>query len=151
MIKLKFASLYLWILLVFVNEYCGKSRFQIFNRKNNFEQLILIWIEAGWSMIIFKITHIFKSLYWIFYNVASAFYVLVLWPRGLWHLSFPARDWTHTSCIGRWSLNREPTGKSLTYDFLLLHLNRKHRGMTAPTTILCKIFQISDFFSHSIL
>ena len=27
------------------------------------------------------------------------------WPSGMWYFSFPTRDQTHTSCIGRQSLN----------------------------------------------
>ena len=27
------------------------------------------------------------------------------WPQGMWDLSSPTRNWTHTSYIGRWSLN----------------------------------------------
>ena len=34
---------------------------------------------------------------------------LVFWPRSMWDLSFLTRDWTHTSCIGRWSLNHWTT------------------------------------------
>ena len=33
------------------------------------------------------------------------FYVLVLWPQGMWDLSSLTRDWTHIPCIGRRSLN----------------------------------------------
>ena len=29
---------------------------------------------------------------------------LVFWPPGMWDLSFPISDRTHTPCIGRWSL-----------------------------------------------
>ena len=28
-----------------------------------------------------------------------------LWPWGMWDLCSPTRDWTHTPCIERWSLN----------------------------------------------
>ena len=33
------------------------------------------------------------------------FYVLVFSPRGMWDLSFPTRDQTHTPYFGRWILN----------------------------------------------
>ena len=39
------------------------------------------------------------------YNIASAVYVLVFWPLGIWDFSFPARDQTQTPCTGRLSLN----------------------------------------------
>ena len=32
-------------------------------------------------------------------------YGLVFWPQGMWDLSFPTRDRTHTPCIRKWSLN----------------------------------------------
>ena len=32
-------------------------------------------------------------------------FVLLLWPRGMWDLSSPTRDQTHTPCIGRGSLS----------------------------------------------
>ena len=51
----------------------------------------------------------FKSLYWICYNIASVFYVLVFWPRDMWDLSSPTRDQTHTPCIGRQSLHHWTT------------------------------------------
>ena len=38
-------------------------------------------------------------------------YGLVFWPRGMWDLSFPTRDRTHTSCIRKWSLNHRTTRK----------------------------------------
>ena len=33
------------------------------------------------------------------------FYVLVFWLCDTWDPSFPMRDGTYTSCIGRWSLD----------------------------------------------
>ena len=33
------------------------------------------------------------------------FYVLAFWPWGMWDLTSPTRDCTHTPCIRRWSLN----------------------------------------------
>ena len=40
-----------------------------------------------------------------FVTILLLFYVLVFWPRGLWDLSSPTRDRTHTIYIGRQSLN----------------------------------------------
>ena len=31
------------------------------------------------------------------------------WPQGIWDLSSPTRDWTHSPCIERWSCNQETT------------------------------------------
>ena len=33
------------------------------------------------------------------------FYFLAFWPRGMRNLSSLTKDWTHTPCIGGWSLN----------------------------------------------
>ena len=38
-------------------------------------------------------------------------YGLVFWPRGMWDLSFPTMDRTHTPCIRKWSLNHWTTRK----------------------------------------
>ena len=40
-----------------------------------------------------------------FVTILLLFYVFVFWPWGMWDLSSPTRDWTHTPCIGRQSLN----------------------------------------------
>ena len=40
-----------------------------------------------------------------FVTILLLFHVLVFWPRGMWDLSSPTRDQTHTPCIGRRSLN----------------------------------------------
>ena len=39
-----------------------------------------------------------------FVTILLLFYVLVLWPRGMWDLSSLTRDRTRTPCVGRWSL-----------------------------------------------
>ena len=44
-----------------------------------------------------------------FVTVLLLFYVLVFWPRGMWDLSSPNRDWTCTPCIGRRSSNHWTT------------------------------------------
>ena len=40
-----------------------------------------------------------------FVTILLLFYVLFFWPQGVWDLSPPTRDRTHTPCIGRRSLN----------------------------------------------
>ena len=40
-----------------------------------------------------------------FATISFLFYVLVFWPQGMWDLSSPIRDRTHTSCIGKRSPN----------------------------------------------
>ena len=44
-----------------------------------------------------------------FVKILLLFYVLVYWSWAMWDLGFPTRDQTHTSCIGRWSLNHRTT------------------------------------------
>ena len=53
------------------------------------------------------------------------------WPRGLWHLSSLTRDWTHTPCIWRWSLNHWTTREvpsSVLLNFLVLLSRAEHRA-----------------------
>ena len=40
-----------------------------------------------------------------FVTILLLFYILVFWPGGIWDLSSPTRDRTHTPCIGKRSLN----------------------------------------------
>ena len=44
-----------------------------------------------------------------FVTILFLFYVLVFWPQGMWDLSSLTRDRTHTSCIGRQTLNHWAT------------------------------------------
>ena len=44
-----------------------------------------------------------------FVTTLLLFYILVFWPLGMWDLSSPARDWTCSPYIGRWSLNHWTT------------------------------------------
>ena len=58
----------------------------------------------------FDVDH-FKSLYWIWYNIASI-YALIFWPWGMWDLYSPTRDQTCIPCIGWRSLNHWTTRKA---------------------------------------
>ena len=51
----------------------------------------------------------FYSLYSISYNIASVFFVF--WPRGMWDLSSPTRDWTCTPAVKGEILTTGPPGK----------------------------------------
>lgn len=44
-----------------------------------------------------------------FVTILLQFYVLDFWLQGMWDLSSPAKDQTHTFCIGRQSLNHRTT------------------------------------------
>ena len=48
-----------------------------------------------------------------FVTILFLFYVLVFWSQGIWDLSSPTRDWTHsrTPCIEKWSLRQGPPEK----------------------------------------
>ena len=60
---------------------------------------------------------IFKSLYWICYNITSVLCFGVFWPCSMWDLSSPTRDGNHTPCFGRWSLNHWTTREVPKYSF----------------------------------
>ena len=64
----------------------------------------------------------FSSFYWICYNTVSIlclgdFFFFFFWSQGMWDLSSLARDWTHNSCNGRWSLNHWTT-REVPFHFL---------------------------------
>ena len=57
----------------------------------------------------FCVCNYFQSLYWIWYNVVSVFYILVFWPWSMWDL----RPWDCTPpALGEKALTTEPSGKS---------------------------------------
>ena len=71
----------------------------------------------------------FKSLYKICYYTLQ-FYVLVSWPGDMWDLSSLTRDWTHTPCIDRQSINRWTTREALqvTLKAILVKLSHGDSG-----------------------
>jgi len=73
----------------------------------------------GFLCFSFKIFDVerFWSLYWICYNIASIWYFALLGAWGMWDPSSVTRDWTHTPCIGRWSLNHWTTKDVLGFFF----------------------------------
>ena len=125
--------------------------------------LCLAFLFSQWCLLkrFFFLFKIFFFLMWTifkvfieFVTVLLLFYVLLFWPWGMWDLSSPARDWTHTPCIGRWGLNHWTTREvplcvfwrakwwSLTYQCLLAET-------TLPTTV-GKNFS-SMFFSRCLI
>ena len=57
------------------------------------------------------------------------FYVLLFWPWGMQDLSFPNKERSHTSDIGRWSLNHWTTSKVYTIVFFFFfpyHSFKRH-------------------------
>ena len=55
----------------------------------------------------------FKSLYWIYYNIVSVFYVLAFWLWGTWDLSSPTRDPAVPPALEGEILTTRPPGMSL--------------------------------------
>ena len=54
---------------------------------------------------VFRYGPFFKDFF-EFVTILLLFYVLgFFWPQDMQDLSFLTRDWTHSPCIGRWSLN----------------------------------------------
>ena len=82
----------------------------------HFSWVRIIIITAGLSPFFF-FKDIFFFLIWTifkgfieFVTILLQFYVLVLWSQGMWDLSSPTRDRTHTPlCARRWSLNHWTT------------------------------------------
>ena len=66
---------------------------------------------------IFMMWTIFK-VFIEFVTILLLFYVLVFWPGGMWDLSSPTRDRTHTPCMGRRSLNHWTTREVPKRSFL---------------------------------
>ena len=66
--------------------------------------LKLIKINLCFFFAFFLMWHIFK-VFVGFVTVLLLFYALFFWPWVMWDPRSPTRDWTHTPCMGRWSLN----------------------------------------------
>ena len=57
-------------------------------------------------------------MFFEFVTILLLFYILVFWPGGMWNFSSPTRDWTHTPCIGRGSLNHWTTREVLPVSYI---------------------------------
>ena len=90
----------LWFLLCISS--CGKS--------------LLLVFKSFFKKDFFLMCTIFK-VFIKFVTILLLFNVLGFRPQGTWDLSVPARDQTHTSGIGRWSLNHWAT-REITRSFL---------------------------------
>ena len=66
--------------------------------------LKIIKINLCFFFAFFLMWHIFK-VFVGFVTILLLFYALVFWPWVMWDPRSPTRDWTHTPCMGRWSLN----------------------------------------------
>ena len=78
---------------------------------------LILKILFFWMWMIF-----FKSLLNLF-KYCFCFMFWFFWPRGMWDLSSLTRDWTCTSCIGRWSLSHWTTREVPVNHSLLCTLN----------------------------
>ena len=71
---------------------------------------------------------------WTIFKVFTeflVFYVLAFWLRGMWDLSSPTRDRTHTPCIGRQSLNHRTT-REVPKFFLYVPTSCLFKDFTPP-------------------
>ena len=74
---------------------------------------------------------IFKVFIW-FVTILLLFYFLAFWPRGMRNLNSLTKDWTHTPCIGRWSLNYKTAREIPKIKFLMMELQtcNKWKGLS---------------------
>ena len=75
---------------------------------------------------------IVKSLYWIYYSIASVL-CFDFWPQGTWDLRSLTGDWTHPACIGRWILNLWTTREAPRLVF-----NPQAWGFPGGTVVKCR-------------
>ena len=66
--------------------------------------MLMICILDFFFEYFFDVDHFFK-VFIEYFTIFLLFYVLDFWPLGMWDLSSPSRNQTHTLGIGRWSLN----------------------------------------------
>ena len=70
--------------------------------------MLLIAALLCWLGLFFKDFFLMWTIFKVFIEFAAVlllFYVLFFWPRGMWDLRSPTRDWTSILGIGRLSLN----------------------------------------------
>ena len=79
-----------------------------------------------------------KTLYWIRYNIASVL-CFGFWPQDMCDLNSPTKDWTHTPCIGRWSLNPWTTRKVPGFFFFLNRVNPNKLNRTGAWASLATL------------
>ena len=71
---------------------------------------VIVWQGPNWVVFYLKNFFVvsvgyFKSPYCISYKIAIVVFYVLVFGLQLWDLSFRTRDWTHTLCVGRRSLN----------------------------------------------
>ena len=75
-------------------------------------------------MFFTDVGHFFKKVFFIeFVIILLLFYALFFWLQGMWHLSSPTRDQTHTLCIGRQRLNHWIAGE-VPHVFILICIRK---------------------------
>lgn len=67
-------------------------------------------------LFIFGVEPFLKSILYLL-QYCFFFYVLLLWPGGMWNLSSPIRNQTHIPALESKVLTNEPSGKSLDIAF----------------------------------
>ena len=84
--------------------------------------------EGLWACVSSSTLHSFLSFFFFksllnLLQYCFCFMFWFFWPRGMWDLSSPNRDWTRTPCIGRWSLNHWTAREVPLHSFLNLLLS----------------------------
>ena len=64
-----------------------------------------------------------------FVTLLRLFYAWVLWPRGMWDLSYPTTNRRHSPCSGRWSLNHWIT-REIPENFFLNYFSYRVFGLS---------------------
>ena len=82
-------------------------------------------------VVLFFLMWIIFKVFIEFVTISLLFYVLFFWPRGMWDLSSPTRDQTHTPCTGRRNLN-QCTTREVPRVVLFLLLLAVPRGLWVP-------------------
>ena len=75
---------------------------------------IIQWLLVVFFLLDFVCVWTIFKVFIEFVTILLLFYVLVYWPRGMWHLSSLFRDQTCTPCIGRQSFNHWTTREAPT-------------------------------------
>ena len=88
---------------------------------------------------------IFKVFIELVNNIASVL-CFRFWPRGMWDLSSPTRNRTHTPCIGRQSLNHWAARKTCYFLFCTYHKPTLLSAFTCILSINChnNIFKVGN-------
>ena len=104
--------------------FCHQGLFQWVHSSQQVAKVLELWKywKSHSGLIFFRTEPILlsflKSLYWTCCNVVSVSFFF-FWPWGIWYLNSPTWYQTHTTCIGRWSLNQQTAREVPILNFFL--------------------------------